>query len=336
MGSRAGDHLLNVNGLGISLDRRESGASINFISHAHTDHIAAARSGNILASDETSALLGAYRIKPKKLEDEKGWIKLLDAGHMLGSKQLFVSDYDGGIDYVYTGDFQMQKSAIAKQIQTRKADVVIIDSTYPRPEFRFDDREEVEEAMGIWIRQKMERGIVLFGSYPMGKSQELISIINGFGITPVVTPRIAEISAMHNSLGAGLDFLSRDMDSERTDEALSGNFVGIVEAGKLREAAAAVSAAHSKRVYTASATGFAKLYRMGTDVQFPLSDHADFWQSVDYLNAVSPSLVLTYGGSQDVFAENLTKVGFKAMPFGEFRQDGLKTIEARWHSAKRL
>ncbi len=336
MGSRAGDHLLNVNGLGISLDRRESGASINFISHAHTDHIASARSGNILASDETSLLLGAYKIKPKKLEERKDWIRLLDAGHMLGSKQLFASDYDSGIDYVYTGDFQMQKSAIAKQIQIRKADVAIIDSTYPRPEFRFDDREEVEAAMDIWIKQKLKRGIVLFGSYPMGKSQELISIMNGFGITPVVTPRIAEISAMHNSLGARLDFLSRSMDIERTEETLAENFVGIVEAGKLREAAAAISAAHSKRVYTASATGFAKLYRMGTDVQFPLSDHADFWQSVDYLNAVSPSFVLTYGGAQETFAANLAKVGFKAMPFSEFRQDSLKTIEAQWHSARRL
>ena len=322
--------LLDANCCRISLDRRESGAEINFVSHAHTDHIASAKSGGILASDATAELLSAYKIRPKRLEHVPEWIKLLDAGHMMGSKQIFVSDYDRGIDYVYTGDFQMQHSAIAEPIQTRKCDIAIMDSTYPRPEFRFDDRNEVEAAMELWIKQKIDRGNVLFGSYPMGKSQELVAIMNGFGIVPKVTPRIAEISGIHNRLGTRLEFEEYDPEDPPKE-----SFVGIVEAGKLSKASESLSKSSQKRVYTAVATGFAKIYRMGTDVQFPMSDHADFWQAVDYINAVDPSIVLAYGPSQAEFAHNLSRAGFKAMPFDDFRGEGLETIKAQLRRTSR-
>ncbi|MEM3841642.1 MAG: hypothetical protein QXN59_03040 [Candidatus Micrarchaeaceae archaeon] len=316
--------MLDVNFCRISLDRRESGAAINFVSHAHTDHISSARSGGVLASDETAELLSAYGIRPKRFAPTPGWIKLLDSGHMLGSKQIFIRDYENGLDYVYTGDFQMQRSAIAKPIEIRKADVVIIDSTYPRPEFKFDERDEVESAMELWIKQKLEKGNVLFGSYPMGKAQELIAMINSFGFTPLVTHRISEISEIHKHIGVKLEYA--ETDGAWKEES---SFIGIVETSKLSEAALFASHSSGRRVYTAVATGFAKLYRMGTDVQFAMSDHADFWQAVDYLNAAEPSLVLTYGHSQKEFADNLSKVGFKAMPFELFGNASLETIKAR-------
>ena len=50
--------MLSLNGINISLDRRESGSDIDFISHAHSDHASAAKaSGHILASSQTIQLI---------------------------------------------------------------------------------------------------------------------------------------------------------------------------------------------------------------------------------------------------------------------------------------
>ncbi|EQD56253.1 hypothetical protein B2A_05350, partial [mine drainage metagenome] len=79
----------------------------------------------------------------------------------------------------------------------------------------------------------------------------------------------------------------------------------------------AVGYAHKKRVYTATATGFAKSFRFNVDAQFCLSDHADFKQSIEYIDAVSPKKVYTYGGNREVFARNLCKMGYEAEAYTE-------------------
>ncbi len=49
-------------------------------------------------------------------------------------------------------------------------------------------------------------------------------------------------------------------------------------------------------------------------MQFALSDHADFSQAVDYINACGPKIVLTFGQRADVFAKNLSLKGYNARP----------------------
>ena len=56
---------------------------------------------------------------------------------------------------------------------------------------------------------------------------------------------------------------------------------------------------------------------MGTDVQFCLSDHADYAQSVEYIDACEPRLVYTYGkgASPAIMANSLDREGYNAHPF---------------------
>lgn len=308
--------MLCLNGLNVSLDRREPGSDIDFISHAHSDHTSAAKSSkHLLASDQTVQLMErAYDVSIGGIAENTG-IRLLESGHILGAKQLCMEDAQSNEKVVYTGDFQMQRSRTTRPIDIVDADRLIMTSVYPDPAVVFDDKEEVGAAIQQWVGGALRSGIVLFSAYAMGKAQELIALLNEAGIRPVVSRKICGINEVYASNGIALDYASsysRDCDFDELD---GGDFVGVTERRDIDVLAHELASVHGKKVFTAVATGFAKIFRFSTDAQFPLSDHADFCQSVEYIEAAKAKRVLTYGGNCERFAENLRKDGYDALPF---------------------
>ncbi|MDE1833009.1 MAG: hypothetical protein KGH58_01165, partial [Candidatus Micrarchaeota archaeon] len=96
-----------------------------------------------------------------------------------------------------------------------------------------------------------------------------------------------------------------------------GRFVGITERRDLAEFGAEMSQRRGDRVFTAVATGWSQAFRFDTDVQFGLSDHADFAQCIDYINSSGAKEVLTYGSNASEFAANLSAEGHNARAFGD-------------------
>jgi len=304
----------------IALDTSDKNADLNFISHAHADHIRGAKkNANVIASDETHELIKVRNEIELNIKPIPNSFKLLDAGHILGSKQLFIES-SLGYSLLYTGDYQLQESCVAKKIEAKEADILIIDSTYPYLNVKFDERSEVEDAIRKYTLMKLEKGIVLFGAYTLGKAQELIKILNSAGIIPVVDKKISKINKVYNSFGIGLEYASIYDDEEVFNKIVKHNFVGVVSLKDLRELAGKMSIAYNKRVFTGVATGFAKLFRFNTDVQFPLSDHADIYQAISYIDLVGAKIVYTYGSNQELMANNLKKLGYEAMPFSEAKE----------------
>jgi len=234
---------------------------------------------------------------------------------MLGSRQLCLNDTISGKRITYTGDFQVVKSKTAMPIDIQSTDVLIMDSTYENPNIRFDDKYETETLIQDWTNKMLSKGIVLFSAYAMGKAQELIAVLNEAGIRPVVSKKISSICAIYRDCGIGLDYSSAYDENSNYGDMIRDNFVGITETRDLNMLKACVHFAHSKNVFTAMATGFAKLFRFNTDVQFPLSDHADFQQSIQYAEDTGAKEILTYGQNADLFARNLSREGYNAMPF---------------------
>jgi putative mRNA 3-end processing factor len=309
--------MINSNNLRISLDRREIGSDMDFISHAHTDHLAAAKSSKmVLASEQTIRLIEhVQKIKIAETKTHNERFELIEAGHMLGSRQLCLNDTISGKRITYTGDFQVVKSKTAMPIDIQSTDVLIMDSTYENPNIRFDDKYETETLIQDWTNKMLSKGIVLFSAYAMGKAQELIAVLNEAGIRPVVSKKISSICAIYRDCGIGLDYSSAYDENSNYGDMIRDNFVGITETRDLNMLKACVHFAHSKNVFTAMATGFAKLFRFNTDVQFPLSDHADFQQSIQYAEDTGAKEILTYGQNADLFARNLSREGYNAMPF---------------------
>ena len=183
----------------------------------------------------------------------------------------------------------------------------MLDSTYPSPDIKFEDKSEVITSIQHYAKMKMEKGTVLFGAHVIGRAQELVKILNEVGITPVVNEKIANANEVYNRHGSGLRYSTGI-------EGVRGNFVGIVEPSRLKALREEISSKNSGRVFTAIASGLAKMFRFDTDVQFALSDHADFSQAVDYINACSPKIVFTLGRNASVFAKNLMMKGYDARP----------------------
>ena len=117
--------------------------------------------------------------------------------------------------------------------------------------------------------------------------------------------------------GVHLDYSSSYDAESDYDSLIRDNFVGITNSRNLMQLKSGLELTHNKRVYTAVATGFAKIFKFNTDAQFPLSDHADFQQSVEYIEATRARKILTYGPNASSFARNLSRDGYDSIPFNE-------------------
>ena len=295
----------------IAIDSKDDEANVNFVSHAHSDHVSGLRKNNkAIASQITKELIESRSNIKVDLIEEPECVELLNAGHILGSKQLYVKNDLYGYSILYTGDYQTSEPILAEKIETKQADVIIVDSTYPYPDVKFDDRSEVITAIQHYARMKMDKGHVLFGAYTVGRSQELVKILNEVGIVPVVDERVSKINEVYEKHGIHLDYTVSDV----VEEASKRNVVAIAGQSKLDFLREEITARSIKRVFTVVASGWAKIFKFDTDVQFNLSDHADFSQALEYINACAPKIVFTFGSNARLFAKNLVLRGYDARP----------------------
>ncbi len=320
---------VSINGNLVAIDCWDPESTVNFVSHAHSDHISGIRkSRKVIASRITKELVET-RDSRKKIELAEGipGVELPNAGHILGSKQLYAASEELGASILYSGDYQMDNLPVAERIDLKEADILIIDSTYPDPGDIFGDRQEIILSIQKFMKSALEKGIVLFSSYALGKAQEINHIANEIGICPIVDKKISAVNGLYSRNGVNLEYLSIDNDESEFESALGRNFLGISSMSNFRELASRLSGAYNKRVYTAVASGFAKNFYMGTYAQFPLSDHADFKQALEYVSACSPSKIYTRGShkSAGIFAKNLAKNGYNAEVFNN-------NIPASWNA----
>ena len=167
--------MIQSNNLRISLDRREPDSDVDFVSHAHSDHLGAVKSSkSVLASVQTIQLIEQAEGLTIQNKADHGDFRLIEAGHMLGSRQLCIDDCIAGNRITYTGDFQTVRSKTSSPIEIIDTDTLIMDSTYPEKFVRFDDKYEVESALQDWTLKTLKNGIVIFSAYAMGKAQDLL------------------------------------------------------------------------------------------------------------------------------------------------------------------
>ncbi len=293
-----------------------------FVSHAHSDHIAAHR--EIIASPGTARLMRA-RLPGERREHLVPFGKtrqfpgfqatLLPAGHIFGSAQIHVETDAGTL--LYTGDFKLRASRSAEPTEWRQAETLIMETTYGLPKYRMPPTDEVVAQMVAFCREALEEGAVpvLLG-YSLGKSQEILCALLNAGLC-AHAPRL------------GLPH----------DRALPGAERRIFPTGYVRYAAGQVegkvlvcppSAARSLMIQrirnrrTAVLTGWAldpgAKFRYGCDAAFPLTDHADYPDLVRYVELVQPKLVLTLHGFAAAFAADLRERGFEAWALSQENQ----------------
>lgn len=269
---------------------------ISFISHAHFDHSPKEIIKKPYCTEETYKLIKvrnpffeANIIKEGKKIDFDGFsAKLISSGHILGSTQVLIETENTSI--LYTGDFKLWQGLTHKTIKIQQADILITEATYGTPFYKFPLVEEVRKELIEWVFKNLKSGLeVNLGGYTIGKSQEIIKLLNKNGIIPQVSDSIRKYSEVYNEFGVNLKFLNKEEESNVFVRPI--HTIPYLENGSSRGCVL---------------TGWA-LSRRYSVKAFPISDHCDFEQLMLFVQEVRPKKVVCVHGYAKELAEEIRK-----------------------------
>ncbi len=298
--------------LAIDIPRRQARA---FVSHAHADHMA--RHEYALCTPATAAL---YRLRlgnrptrelPYRTPIEWGGLRLTTypAGHCLGSAMLLAED--GGQSLLYTGDFKLSPSVTAEAAELPQAEVLVMESTYGRPEYRLPPRDQAIEQLLERVGQALDCGASpVVVAYALGKAQEVSRLLSDAGFAVLQHPSVWAVSEVYESFGVSV--------------GCRGVWKGRVEPGHVLVVPPGTPRLENvNREIRIAVTGWAvnsqARYRLGVDHAVPLSDHADYDELLEAVRRVSPRQVYCTHGPES-FVNRLHEAGFDARPLGRATQ----------------
>jgi len=281
------------------------------VSHAHGDHIG--RHDEIFATAETAALssarLGPLHVTAMPFGEwrdlGRGFrLRLHPAGHILGAAQAEI-EHDGE-RLVYTGDFRLEESETCSPASVVPCDVLVMECTFGRPHYRFPPRREVVPQLAAEIGSVLESGGTPFLlAYAVGRSQELLKLLEPFGLRFALAPPVLAMVKVYESLGVSFPpyEAARPGDTDGRVVLLPPH----LSSSKLVRSA--------RRPVLIAATGWARdgAPPYHADKSFALSDHADFDELVRYVEEARPREVYTLHGF-DEFRDHLRQRGFSAHP----------------------
>ena len=275
----------------------------SFLSHAHGDHLRGTKKAkNILSSDETAEMAG---VRNTGLPEGVG---LHDAGHILGARQIAI---ENGKKTVYTGDFRIEKDVFGHKAEIIECDELIIEATYGNPEFRFPALDDVYSEIQNFVRKNNDN-IILFGAYPLGKTQEMIKVVNEVGEVPVVEENSERFSRVYEKFGERLE--REVIGSKEAEEIMKGPFVGIVKPNLAKRSfGSKLGRAFGRRVVTSVVSGWVQRYRFNADVLFPLSDHEDFYGIIEYIKGANPKKVRFVHGEKKHLEKEMSSERIEVM-----------------------
>ena len=293
-------------------------ADFAFVSHAHIDHMhTPSKNERVIASGVTKELAMARGYDLGDVIEEAEGVELLDSGHILGSRAIRIQD-----EVYYTGDASGRARAFLGKCRTRQARILVMETTYGVPEYVFPPTAKLVKEVNGLIASAYDRGmpVVLMG-YPLGKAQ-LLSYFFSSWEPLFYHESVDTMNRIHAAHGIRLK-PGRRFDPTRDQDRLpKGPWVMVspMSSGRSR------LMAHLKKEYGAIlvafsgwALGTGYRYTMGADHSFPLSDHCDYQELVNLVQAVGPEMVYTVHGFAAEFARDLRKMGFSARPLSAYQ-----------------
>jgi len=307
---------------------------LGIITHAHTDH--ASRHGSIVCTPETALLLGerwkrlTVRAVPyeQTINLEGARVTLLPAGHILGSAMVLIETGDTRI--LFTGDFNTRSSPLHAPAGPVHCDVLVMESTFSRPEFVFPDVERNRQMMRAFVDAARASGYtpVLTG-YAVGKAQQIVKLLAGYHETIWVHPKIDAFCDIYRRAGI-------ELPETRVPAAGAppGGLVVMPPNFTRTEWRQRIS---KPRVCFCSGwaldRGRGSFHR--SDQIIPFSDHADARGLAEFAQATCAGKVYTMHGSAPELAEILRGEGLDAQPAPDHWQ-ALRVAEAVQYSAQTL
>ncbi len=292
-----------------------------FISHAHSDHTEVHR--EIIVSHPTSQLMRA-RLSGDWMEHvlpfDRPWqfargevpceITLLPAGHIFGSAMAWIKA--GGETLLYTGDFKLRPGLSAEKCEPRAADILIMETTYGRPQYQFPPTADVIQGVIRFCREALDNDEtpVLLG-YSLGKSQELLRGLGEAGLPLMLHASVHKLTRIYEQFGQSFP------PYERFEAASARGKVLLCPPS----VAGSALVRNLGRTRVAVLTGWAVdpncRFRSQAHAAFPLSDHADFPDLISFVKQVAPRKVYTLHGFAAEFAQTLRDLGYDAQALSQ-------------------
>jgi Cft2 family RNA processing exonuclease len=313
------DRALRITGTPLYLDSRLP-RPLGFVSHAHSDHIAP--HDRVIATPQTAALLahrlGSIDTLPVEVYGTANLapglqVALRPAGHVLGSAMLHATTDRGTL--LYTGDFKLRPSATCQTADPLAADVLVMESTFGIPLFRFPPREQLVAELIERVGQALRDGRqpIVYG-YSLGKAQEIVRLLGDAGFVVTEHGAVAAISRIYRSLGVPLPDTRRYVAADFHGPAA----LDLAERGVLvapPQMARSGFTTNFEKPLRIMLSGWGILrnasYRYGVDHVLPISDHADFDELLELIERVKPRRIFTHHGYKE-FVDHLRARGHDA------------------------
>jgi len=283
-----------------------------FISHAHIDHIPSSSNGQRAVASSETLHLARCRGVPLRGRNPPSSMELLDSGHMLGSRSVLL---DGTV--CYTGDMSARSRAFMKKIEPVKCKVLIVESTFGLQRYVFPPVANIVGEVNGLIAKLFANGVpVVLMGYSLGKAQILLDLFGSW--SPLyVESSVALFNDAYRKLNIELPQAEEISDVEKSHMLKSKPWLMIAP---LRSGRSSL-VKKLKQLYGAVTVGFSGWsidpgykFSMGLDYAFPLSDHADFQELSQFVDACDPEKVYTVHGFTHEFAAYLRRKGYDAEP----------------------
>ncbi len=307
--------LCQINSTKVHLDPKNViSDGVNFVSHAHSDHLPQHAGGTILSSRETNEIADLRGFKMEHFVDEMENFSLIDSGHILGSKGLLFDDI------FYTGDICTRNRGFLLGSKIPKCKTLITECTFGLPEFRFPKLEDIKNKVNGIISELYSKGtpVILLG-YQLGKAQTISYFFSHWG--PLYYhDSVKKMNDLHRKLGVNLkDGIGY---TEAENQGLLKKKPWIMVAPMMSSKSHFIKQMKSKYgAVTIGFTGWAASSRFafgrGADYSIPLSDHCDFEELIELVKSSGAEKVYTIHGFVEEFATHLSKLGIDAQPLRE-------------------
>ncbi len=301
---------IKINNSNFWLDAHRK-VDFSFVSHGHADHV---RNHNVVIATPATTRFFSMRAKRKKvieLDYEQDYcfddmkIRLYPAGHILGSAMIYIEK--DGTSLLYTGDFKMTPGLTSEPIKIPHADILIMESTYGNPDYVIDSNPETIAAeLDIFINDCFRNGLtpVVLG-YGLGKAQEAMKLLGDRNYKV----RVHSYAWRYVPVYRDFKVQFNNCTLWREEALPRGEVLIIPPHLTWRKQYRYIPGTRSVFL-----SGWAK-NNGGPQFKYnhaiAMSDHADFFELLDFVKKVNPKKVYTTHGFK-TFPDHLKSFGFNA------------------------
>lgn len=288
-------------------DSRSSKGDINFVSHAHFDHMHQS-DAEVVASKLTAKLAEARSGKKVRRTEAEG-VELAPSGHILGSSAALVK---GEKDVLYTGDVSLRDRVYLDGFEPVSADVLIVESTYGVPAYTFPEQRVIENRIKDFVQDE-DSPLILFG-YSLGKAQKIQKLVEEATERPILAH--GTVKKMNDVVEEATDMEFSAISYGENKDLMEENGI-LIAPSRSSQADWTEKLVNKTDAVKAGFSGWAATdsfkYRGGYDETFQLSDHCDFNGLVELVEKVDPEKVYVQHGFDEEFASYLKREkGFNA------------------------